>query len=665
MRVYLAIFAALLLLTSPGLANAQVRSVDLSVSDVQAPGEILVGEAFTLSARIRCRGSQSASFRWSVYLTVNGAIHGALRLADFGPVTINGGSTLTVQERVTPPMSLTGRHRIAIVVDADNQLAERNEYDNTALAADFTRIRSPLADLNVAPVQLDTTQTQAGQTVQASFRVDNLGTVAATFNVSAHISRNAAVSTDDPTIGNTTMTLADGQSRSQVLQLNLPSDLTAGDYYVAIIADPESSVSELQETNNIGFATQTININSPQIAIVTSDLPSGTVFIEYYARIAAVGGDGHFSYAINAGRLPQGLSLDAATGLITGKPLESGVKSFTVIAQSAGLSTQISYELATSPSGIDLVITTPNLGIGTISLPYQAELTAAGGEPPYSWHLLDGALPIGVDLNSSGWLSGIPQIEGKYTISLEVIDGLGDRDVAEFEFLIQSPNVTITTERVPSVALNEVSSFALEASGGRAPYVWQAKSRLPPGMSMSEDGTIEGVPAQVGTHAFRVKVVDSSEAGASDTALFHLTVNEDGLFRIIEAPIEELLTRQKLNYVLRADGGTGALQWQLEPGDRLPEGFELTVSETAPEREMILSGSAFQTLTHGFGMRVKDEAGRVRKTALVIQVNTPTVDSADSCRCVVTDDSSSGPLGGLILVLGGLLWINRRRKTAP
>ena len=649
------------------MGHAFAQSVDLrdlSVSDVQAPLEIFAGDDISVTARISSRSSASTSFRWSVFLTINGSMQGAIRLADFGPVTIGANSAITVNEQVILPVTVTGRHRLAVVVDADNLIPERNEYDNTALSPDFTRIRSRLPDLSIANVRLDRFSAQSGDTLQTTFAVINSGNASATTNVAVFLSRNFSVSTDDIELGRLSLSLQPGDRVSRSIMVTVPDGLPAGDYQVAVIVDPETVVAETTESNNIDRSLQALNIFESDLVIQTDDLPSGTVFIDYFAQIRARGGDGQFRFEITEGRLPTGLQLDQATGLITGKPLESGSHSFNVVVRSQQLTALTPYTIEISPSGIDLLITTPDLGIATISLPFQIELTAAGGEPPYVWSLVDGALPQGIDLSSSGWLSGVPQVEGTYSVTLEVEDGLGAKDSAQFDFIIQSPNVTITTEKLASVELGASVEIAIAASGGRPPYIWEAKSRLPEGLSLSEDGLLTGIPTKVGVHPFRVKVIDSTDAEGRDTALFHLRVNEAGTFTIINEPVEPLLTRSQLRHVFKVEGGTGALQWRLEPGDRLPDGFEIAPNPEAPDRELILSGSSYRAFIHGFGLRVTDEAGRVRKTAVVLQVIAPEVDFVESCRCVqTTPEDARNELSLLGLVLLGAVLLRVRRRN--
>lgn len=59
---------------------------------------------------------------------------------------------------------------------------------------------------------------------------------------------------------------------------------------------------------------------------------------------------------------------------------------------------------------------------GTISRPYNWQLTAAGGTPPYSWARIGGDMPYGLNLNSDGSITGTPTWVASYYYTLKVTD---------------------------------------------------------------------------------------------------------------------------------------------------------------------------------------------------------------------------------------------------
>ena len=70
----------------------------------------------------------------------------------------------------------------------------------------------------------------------------------------------------------------------------------------------------------------------PPFSIITASLPAATVGSPYSATLQAAGGATPYQWSITKGSLPSGLSLDGATGTITGTATSSGTASFVVSA---------------------------------------------------------------------------------------------------------------------------------------------------------------------------------------------------------------------------------------------------------------------------------------------------------------------------------------------
>lgn len=87
----------------------------------------------------------------------------------------------------------------------------------------------------------------------------------------------------------------------------------------------------------------------PSIALTPGSgaLAAATVNIAYSQAIAASGGTAPYSYAVTAGSLPAGLTLNAGTGTISGTPTAGGTVNFTITATDANSATaQASYSIA-------------------------------------------------------------------------------------------------------------------------------------------------------------------------------------------------------------------------------------------------------------------------------------------------------------------------------
>jgi large repetitive protein len=110
-------------------------------------------------------------------------------------------------------------------------------------------------------------------------------------------------------------------------------------------------------------ATQsfTLNVILPPLQISTTSLPGGTVGVAYTANLTATGGVPPYTWSVSTGSLPAGLSLNAATGAITGTPSSPTSASFGVTVTD----TQPVQTVAT----LSIVVSVANTGSGTFPAP--------------------------------------------------------------------------------------------------------------------------------------------------------------------------------------------------------------------------------------------------------------------------------------------------------
>jgi hypothetical protein len=168
--------------------------------------------------------------------------------------------------------------------------------------------------------------------------------------------------------------------------------------------------------------TFTVTFNAP-VAITTTTLADWTVDQPGYSQtISATGGTGSKTFATTAGTLPTGLTLSAA-GVLSGTPTAAGSYTFTVTAtDTVGASDNHSYTVTINPA---VMITTPNLPDGTLTVFYSQTISATGGTGSKTFATTAGTLPSGLTLSSAGVLSGTPTALGTYHFTVTATDTVG------------------------------------------------------------------------------------------------------------------------------------------------------------------------------------------------------------------------------------------------
>jgi large repetitive protein len=336
------------------------------------------------------------------------------------------------------------------------------------------------------------------------------------------------------------------------------------------------------------FGQVTITTNSP--------LPTGVVNTAYTGvTIMATGGTAPRTFSVLTGSLPPGLSLNAASGAITGTPTTAGTSNFTIraTATAGGVGDKAFVLRINNPIGI---VSGPNLPNGTQGATYSQVLTGSGGETPYVWSIISGSLPNGLSL-SVATISGTTTTTGTFNFTVRITDSAIPTQTTTKAMTIVVAALTITNvSPLPVGATSTPYSQTLTAMNGTAPYTFSIISgSLPAGLALTS-GVISGSPTATGTSNFTIRVVDSSTPMVNAQKAFSLVIVPTLTISTL-SPMTTALMSIPYSQTLTATGGTGPYTWSLVSGT-LPAGLSLSGAA--------ISGTPTTVGTSTFTLRVTD-----------------------------------------------------------
>ena len=155
------------------------------------------------------------------------------------------------------------------------------------------------------------------------------------------------------------------------------------------------------------------------LTIQPASLPNATIGQPYSQLLSASGGLSPYSFTVESGTLPDGLSL--VGDAITGTPQPTAINStFTARATDADAPPMTGLRPYTLLVNVE--ITTATLPDGEVGKPYSAPLTAIGGDGvTYDWSVATGVLPCGLSVQANpGGIAGTPCCDGSFPFEVRV-----------------------------------------------------------------------------------------------------------------------------------------------------------------------------------------------------------------------------------------------------
>ncbi len=415
--------------TAIGTFFFRVSGTDSSTSDTSGPVAFTSG---TISLTINAVAPGAP--------TIGTATAGnGQALVSFTAPASNGGAAITSYSVTSSPGGLVGTGSASPIVVAG--LTNGTAYNFTVAATNSSGTGSASAASNLV--------TPTGP-LQAPIANSVTTTVAANSSVNP-----------------ITLNITGGAAASVAIASN-PSHGTASASGTSITYTPVAGYSGADSftytaanaSGTSAAATVTVIVSAPSLSFTPAagTLAAGTVGTAYNQTIAAASGSAPYTYAVTAGALPAGLSLNPSNGTISGSPTASGTFGFSITATDANAASgAANYSLTVR--AVQSFVFTPASGALESAMAgesYSQSITAKGGSGSLLYSLSSGDLPKGMSLNvSTGELSGPLSSDAEpkdYAFTVQVRDQPGSVGTASYSLTVKKRAVAVTDTSVTVAA---------------------------------------------------------------------------------------------------------------------------------------------------------------------------------------------------------------------
>ena len=407
------------------------------------------------------------------------------------------------------------------------------------------------------------------------------------------------------------------QIRIATDSITIPLTTSAGDYNLALVADSGSALMETDESNNVVLTTRTVRVADRQPDFTVRQVEVSPLAVMPGDRIDVIvtlGNDGNlegtaaWDVVLSPNQYISRDDLSVHSDTVTLGPLTGSTSTLAInlprslapgryyvgaIVDPAQAVLELDEINNAAASTARLVvgqpvvqIETPSLPGGYPGVPYQVFLRASGGNGTYRWEIM-GDLPPGLQLNAtSGQISGSPTMSGKYDfvaqvtsndiiatapLTIDVADPGGQLAIVTRSLL---PGIVGEAYPPSDPSMPNTTPQRIIALGGSGAVQFSLSSSPPPGLSMSVDGLLSGVPLQRGIFSVDVVVTDGTMTSSRSLPL---TVAEPSRLSLVAMDLPDATLDELYEFQLTAVGKsiTASITWELVSGTQLPPGITL------------------------------------------------------------------------------------------
>jgi hypothetical protein len=252
-----------------------------------------------------------------------------------------------------------------------------------------------------------------------------------------------------------------------------------------------TDVFEITEATASGngdvLVTITINPSGSPITVLPAALPTLTAGSPFSQTLTSSGGLAPYSYTLQSGVLPVGVSLTSG-GVLSGTPTQRGAYSFSVRSTDATTPTAqfVDRGYTGTVQNPSLAIS-PATGTAIQGVPFSQTLAITGGVAPHLCQLETGTFPAGISVSSACVISGTTAAApGNFPVTIRVTDSsTGPGTYFEVE------SFTLTVSPPPSVSIAVAPASVSEDGATNLTYTVTRSLNLssPTTVNISTGGT--------------------------------------------------------------------------------------------------------------------------------------------------------------------------------
>ncbi|HEY2090521.1 MAG TPA: putative Ig domain-containing protein [Thermoanaerobaculia bacterium] len=426
--------------------NCQIITVNNPSSNSDAAGTALVAANFTFT--------QSGAVGGATFTTAS---------------TLPTGVTLTTAGVLTGTPSQGGSFPIVVTVTDGNGCTGTNPSYTLTITCPVITVTNPGVNSGTAGVAFGQTFTQSG----------GIGTI--TWSESGPLPSGITLNSSTGVLSGTT---------HQV-----------GSFPITVTATDQNGCQGSGSTYTLTIGCQTVTVTNPATN-------TGTVDAAFTATFTVSGILDTVTWS-ETGSLPAGVTLNSATGVLSGTPTVSGSFPITVKATDTnGCFGTSSYTLTINCQTI--TVTNPATTTGVVDTPFSQTFTqsAAHGTATFT---TASPLPAGLTLSTAGVLSGTPTVKGSFSIVVTVTDSNGCQGTsAPYPLVINCQTITVNNPATNTGTAGTPFSQTFTQSGAHATATFTTASTLPSGFSLSTAGVLSGTTTQHGSFPIVVTVTDAN-----------------------------------------------------------------------------------------------------------------------------------------------------------